>query len=56
MQKTIKNMQSILPRRIDAITTVTSTWMTGNTWYLNTQIDTGGRPTQHAVRIKEKVL
>ena len=50
MQKTIKNMQSILPRRIDAITTVTSTWMTGNTWYLNTQIDTGGRSINEAIK------
>ena len=43
MQKTIKNMQSLMPRRIDATTTMTWTWMEDNTWYMNTQINTGGR-------------
>ena len=43
MQKTIKNMQSLMPRRIDAMTTMTWTWMEDNTWYMNTQINTGGR-------------
>ena len=43
MQKTIKNMQALMPRRIDAMTTVTWTWMEGNTWYINTTMNTGGR-------------
>tara|TARA_B100001013_G_C24304989_1_gene322376 strand:- start:73 stop:456 length:384 start_codon:yes stop_codon:yes gene_type:complete len=43
MQKTIKNMQALMPRRIDAMTTMKWTWMEDNTWYMNTQINTGGR-------------
>ena len=43
MQKTIRNMSALLPRRIDAMTTVTSTWMQGDTWYMNTTINIGGR-------------
>ena len=35
-------MQALMPRRVDAMTTVTWTWMEGDTWYMNTTIRTGG--------------
>ena len=43
MRKTIENMKAVLPRRVDAITTVIDTRMEGSTWILITKIETGGR-------------
>ena len=43
IQKTIVNMQALMPRRVDAITTISWTWMKGDTWYMNTTMNTGGR-------------
>lgn len=43
MQKTVTNMQALMPRRVDAITTISWTWMEGDIWYLNTTMNTGGR-------------
>ena len=43
MKTTIENMRAVLPRRIDAMTTLVGTKMVGSTWVLETRINTGGR-------------
>ena len=43
MKRTVKNMQALMPRRVDQMTTITSTWMKDKTWYINATINTGGR-------------
>ena len=48
-KKTVENMREVLPRRIDAMTTMIDSRMEGSTWIFITQIDTaGGQMTPYA--------
>ena len=42
LKKQIENMKAVLPRRVDAMTTVIDAKMEGSTWILVTQVETGG--------------
>jgi len=43
LRKTVENMKGVLPRRVDAMTTIIDSRMEGSTWIFITQIDTTGR-------------
>ena len=43
LRKTVENMKALLPRRVDAVTTVIDSRMEGSTWVFITQFDTAGR-------------
>lgn len=43
LRKTVENLKAVLPRRVDAMTTVVDTRMEGSTWILITEINTAGR-------------
>lgn len=42
LKKQIENMKAVLPRRVDAMTTVIDAKMEGSIWILVTQVETGG--------------
>ena len=46
MRKAVQNMQALLPRRIDQMSTVSKTWFEKDIWYMNIRVQTGGHILQ----------